>query len=135
MQRCFSQPFIMTFANITMFSLEMLIVRSVVLIVCFTRQAIVQMSVEFAQHTEHTRLDKKAREKSTSTQTLNAEDQRLTDPDAVTMTTSQQHTQVRSQHMKDVDGADRTGFQNTFRFLLYISKECVSHTHTHTHEK
>ncbi|XP_056596754.1 A-kinase anchor protein 9 isoform X3 [Triplophysa dalaica] len=56
-------------------------------------KAIVQMSVEFAQRTEHTRLDKKARETSTSTQTLNAEDLRLTDPDAVTMTTSQQHTQ------------------------------------------
>ncbi|XP_057210657.1 LOW QUALITY PROTEIN: A-kinase anchor protein 9 [Triplophysa rosa] len=58
-------------------------------------KVIVQMSVEFARHTEHTRLSKKARETSASTQTLNAEDHTLTDhhSDAVTMATSQHHTQ------------------------------------------
>ncbi|KAA0709890.1 A-kinase anchor protein 9 [Triplophysa tibetana] len=69
-------------------------------------KAIVQMSVEFAQHTEHTRLGKKAREMSTSTQTLNAEDLRLTDPDAVTMTTSQQDTQREQELMGETQRDD-----------------------------
>ncbi|XP_065139904.1 A-kinase anchor protein 9 isoform X3 [Paramisgurnus dabryanus] len=59
-------------------------------------KVIVQMSVEFAQHTEHTRLSKRARETSTSTQTQNTEtEQRLTDEqsDAVSMATAQSCTQ------------------------------------------
>ncbi|XP_073714775.1 A-kinase anchor protein 9 isoform X4 [Misgurnus anguillicaudatus] len=59
-------------------------------------KVIVQMSVEFAQHTEHTRLSKRSREMSTSTQTQNTEtEQRLTDEqsDAVSMATAQSCTQ------------------------------------------
>lgn len=110
-QRCFSQPFV-TFTNFTVFSLILCLFWAVILMY-FVWQVIVQMSVEFAQHTEHTRLNKQARETSTSTQTLNAEDQRPTDhqSDAVSMATSRQHTQVSSQHMEDVDWADWTGFR------------------------
>ncbi|XP_051520018.1 A-kinase anchor protein 9 isoform X3 [Myxocyprinus asiaticus] len=84
-------------------------------------KVIVQMSVEFAQQTEFTRISKQIRETSTAVQTDDTEDEmrreeRLTDDwsDSVTVTTSQRCTQREEelQQMKDRETQSYPCMQN-----------------------